>query len=154
MTIRQQIHRWLNNGKPEKRAYTDLLTQAILSRATGADSIYSGALEIAAGTVSRAFASAGPAARYFTATVLGEIGRDLIEVGESVWGIGADSLRHLPAMDVDSPGRTLHLRYSTAVYSGRGIGAAWASQYPRQFGQYAGILVGERKRHIMSVYRL
>ena len=125
MTIRQQINRWLNNGKPEKRAYTDLLTQAILSRATGADSIYSGALEIAAGTVSRAFASAvpsGPAARYFTATVMGEIGRDLIEGGESVWGIGADSLRHLPAMDVDSSGRTLHLRYSTDVYSGRGIG--------------------------------
>ena len=59
MTIRQCINRWLN-GEPEKRAYTDLLTQAILSRATGADSIYSGALEIAAGTVSRAFASAVP----------------------------------------------------------------------------------------------
>ena len=48
--IKERLNRWLNNGKPEKRAYTDLLTQAILSRATGVDSVYSGALEIAAGT--------------------------------------------------------------------------------------------------------
>ena len=48
----------------ETRAgYTDVLTQAILSQATGADSVYSGALEIAAGTVSRAFASARPSGR-------------------------------------------------------------------------------------------
>ena len=125
MTIRQRINCWLNNGKPEKRAYTDLLTQAILTRATGVDSVYSGALEIAAGTVSRAFASAvpsGPAARYFTTTVMGEIGRDLIEGGESVWMVGENTLRHVPGLDIEHPGRTLHLRYSTDVHSGRGIG--------------------------------
>ncbi len=124
MTMRQRIASWLN-GKPEKRAYTDLLTQAILARATGSDSIYSGALEIAAGTVSRSFASAtasGPAARYFTATVMGEIGRDLIECGESVWLIGENTLGHVPSLDIEHPGKTLHLRYSTDVHSGRGIG--------------------------------
>ena len=91
--IKERINRWLNNGTEKRAGYTDLITQAILSRANSTDTIYSGALEIAAGTVSRAFASAvptGAAARYFTATVLGEIGRDLIEVGENVWRIDAE----------------------------------------------------------------
>lgn len=55
--IKQRLASMLN-GNTEKRSYTDLLTQAILSRASGADTVYSGALEIAAGHVSRAFASA------------------------------------------------------------------------------------------------
>lgn len=119
MTIRQRINCWLNHGKSEKRAYTDLLTQAILSRANSTDTIYSDALETAAGTVSRAFASAVPSgrdARYFTATVMGEIGRDLIEGGESVWLVGENTLRHVPGLDIEHPGRTLHLRYSTDVH--------------------------------------
>ena len=115
----ERIKRFLNPPAEQRAGYTDVLTQAIIAQASNGTSVYSGAMEIAAGTYSRALASAVPtglAARYFTATVLGEIGRDLIEVGESVWGIGADSLCHLPAMDVDSPGRTPHLRYSTDVH--------------------------------------
>ena len=150
--IRKRIASWLN-GKPEKRAFTDLLTQAILSRATGVESIYSGALEIAAGTVSRAFASAvpsGSAARYFTATVMGEIGRDLIEGGESVWLVGENTLRHVPALDSEHPGRTLHLRYSTDVHSGRGIGplgranalVSLANTLESSLAKEAGALVG------------
>ena len=49
------IRRWLTPNTENRAGYTDLLTNAILSQATGADSIYAGALEIAAGTFSRAF---------------------------------------------------------------------------------------------------
>ena len=100
--IRRRIAAFLN-GKPEKRAYTDLLTQAVLSRVTGVDS---GALEIAAGTYSRALASAvasGLDARYFVPTVMAEIGRDLIEGGESVWMVGENTLRHVPGLDIEHP---------------------------------------------------
>lgn len=89
--IKQRLASLLN-GKPEQRAYTDLLTQAILSRASGIDTVYSGALEIAAGFILRVFVSATPSgadARYFNASVMSEIGRDLIECGESVWTIAA-----------------------------------------------------------------
>ena len=90
--IKERINRWLNNGTEDRAGYTDILTQAILSRANATDSVYSGALEIAAGTFARAFASSSPTgrdARYFTPVVMSEIGRDLIECGESVWRINA-----------------------------------------------------------------
>lgn len=125
MTIRQRISRWLNPPTEKRAGYTDVLTQAIIAQANLSGSIYSGAMEIAAGTYSRALSSAvasGRDARYFTATVMGEIGRDLIEGGESVWMVGENTLRHVPALDIEHPGRTLHLRYSTNVHSGRGIG--------------------------------
>ena len=56
----------------------------------------SGALEIAAGYVGRAFASAeahGRHAGLFDAIVMSEIGRDLIEKGESAWRILPGELR-------------------------------------------------------------
>ena len=112
------------NPPVEQRGYTDILTQAILNTAVG-DSIYCGALEVAAGTFSRAMATAvasGPAANYFTAPVMSEIGRDLIESGESVWRIMATRLVHIPSAELESGGRLLHLRYSTDVNSGRGVG--------------------------------
>lgn len=75
--------------KPEKRGFTDAITQAIIANAANtAASAYLGALEIAAGQLSRAFASAtvtGPNAAAFTPDVLGCIGRNLVEAGESVW---------------------------------------------------------------------
>ena len=123
--IRERIARWISPQTENRAGYTDILTQAILSQATGMDSVYSGALEIAAGTFARSFASTiatGTDARYFTPPVMSEIGRDLIECGESIWHIGSDRLRHLPALDVPANIRTLHLRYSTDVHSGRGIG--------------------------------
>ena len=119
------IRRWLAPNTENRAGYTDLLTNAILSQATGADSIYAGALEIAAGTFSRAFASAEPSgvdARYFPATVLAEIGRDLIECGESVWDIMPERLRHVPSLDTETNRRQAHFRWSTDVHSGRGIG--------------------------------
>ena len=81
--------------KTKNRNYTDLLTQAILMQATG-EAALSGALEIAAGYVGRAFASAeasGGHAGLFDAIVLTEIGRDLIEKVESAWRILPGELR-------------------------------------------------------------
>ena len=153
--IKERINAWLNNGNgvEDRAGYTDILTQAILSRANATDSVYSGALEIAAGNMSRALASAVPSgadARYFTAPVMAEIGRDLIECGESVWRIGVDRLTHLPALDIQPGVRQLHLRYSTDVHSGRGIGplgraaalATLANTVENSLAKEAGALVG------------
>lgn len=151
--IRDRVNRWLNNGTEDRAGYTDILTQAILSRANATDSVYAGALEIAAGTISRSFAAAVPSgadARLFPATVMAEIGRDLIECGESVWRIGSERLVHLPALDIQPGVRQLHLRYSTDVHSGRGIGplgraaalATLATTIENSLAKEAGGLVG------------
>ena len=97
----------------------------------------SGALEIAAGYVGRAFASAnahGSAAGMFDAIVLSEIGRDLIEVGESAWRLYPGRVEHLLHFDVMSDGaydvgsgakipasQILHIRYHTDINTLRGI---------------------------------
>ena len=117
------ILNWLKQRTENRAGFTDLITQAILSSAT-ADAIYPGALEVAAGTIARAFASAevhGRDSDMFNPEVMAEIGRDLIEVGESVWSVG-NRLTHLPAYDPDLPGLILHLRYSTDIHTRRGIG--------------------------------
>lgn len=147
------IRNWFSPKTEERAGYTDILTQAILSRANATDSVYSGALEIAAGTMSRAFASAVPTgldARYFTPVVMAEIGRDLIECGESVWRIQPERLIHLPALDIEPRLRQLHLRYSTDVHSGRGIGplgraaalVTLANTLENSLAKEAGALVG------------
>ena len=130
------IKRLLGLDKQEQRNYTDLVTQAILLQAT-TESAYSSALEVAAGFVSRAFASGratGDAARYFDAIVLSEMGRDLIERGESAWKIEPGILRHLAHYDVLANGdyetatgtpipgaSVLHVRYHTDINTLRGI---------------------------------
>ena len=132
------IKRLLGLEKQEQRNYTDLVTQAILMRATVEDA-YTGALEVASGFVGRAFASAeavGSGSRYFDSAVLTEIGRDLIERGESAWKIEVGGvLRYLPHYDVMADGRyetgtgvpiasenVLHVRYHTDYHTLRGIG--------------------------------
>ena len=87
----------LFNRKTENRNFTDLLTETILMQST-AEAAMTGALEIAAGAVSRAFAAATPReadADKFTPVVMSEIGRDLIEHGESAWRILPGELRRL-----------------------------------------------------------
>ena len=70
----------------EQRGYTEIVTNALLDAATGkASSGYVAGLEIAAGQLSRAFASArveGPGSERFTATMMASIGRRLVEAGE------------------------------------------------------------------------
>ena len=74
---------------PEKRGYTDAVTQAIIDHAARATNDgYIAGLEIAAGQLSRAFMSAGvsgPGAPAFPPDVMGQIGRALVEAGEAVW---------------------------------------------------------------------
>lgn len=151
--IKERLRSWLAPETEDRAGYTDILTQAILSRANATDSVYSGALEIAAGNMSRALASAvasGPDGELFTPPVMAEIGRDLIECGESIWQIMPDRLLHLPALDIQPGTRQLHLRYSTDVHSGRGIGplgraaalATLANTVENSLAKEAGALVG------------
>lgn len=70
-------------------SYTDAVVDQILARATGGRAVpgATGALEIAAGFVGRAFASAsvqGDAAEALTPSVLNLVGRQLIRAGELV----------------------------------------------------------------------
>lgn len=75
--------------RAEHRGYTDVVTNALLEHATNALADgYSAGLEIAAGQLSRAFISAtveGADARAFTPSVMGEIGRSLVESGQAAW---------------------------------------------------------------------
>ena len=120
----------------EDRNFTDLLTQTILMQST-AEAAMTGALEIAAGAVSRAFASAtasGDDKARFTPVVMAEIGRDLIEHGESAWRIMPFKLKHLEHYEVMSDGTyqiadeapvtrkdVLHIHYHTNIQTLRGI---------------------------------
>lgn len=74
--------------EPEKRAsgYTDLITSGLVDRAEtlSADALETGALEIAAGYWSRAFAMADGGSPHFNAENLSFIGRSLVRHGEAV----------------------------------------------------------------------
>ena len=105
---------WPFTSRVEKReagGYTDGVVAAILARAHGvaADPAATAAVEAAAGTVARAFASAdvtpvAAATRAVTPAVLAEIGRSLIVRGESVFLIevrgGSARLSSVAAWDV------------------------------------------------------
>ena len=69
--------------------YTQIITDALVDAAIGDMSgAYVGALEIAAGALSRAFASAdvsGPDAVQFDSWTMAQIGRALVEEGDSLW---------------------------------------------------------------------
>ena len=168
MDLKSRARRWL--GVEEHRNYTDAITQAIIEQASGEPAGSSGALEIAAGQVSRAFASASVSGRdagRFDAESLALIGRDLIERGDSVWEIRSSKLVWVQSYDVQSDGaggwlyavgtgrarrsaRVLHLRYALDPVSGRGIGPMqrapaldrFASGLERRLGEEGGSPVG------------
>lgn len=109
-----------NGSTPEieERAYTDVITEALVNAAADATiSSYVTALEIAAGQLQRAFASAnvaGPGADAFPPDVLGQAARSLVELGEAVYyrqgnrlirspnysRIGDDFILNTPAGDI------------------------------------------------------
>ena len=124
----------------ENRNYTDIITNALLDAATAdVASDYVGGLEIAAGALSRAFAAAvveGSGARAFTPWNMAQIGRSLVEGGESVWLRIGRELRRPVSYDIEgglyrlqfpegmlteSPERVLHVRWNVDVNTGRGI---------------------------------
>ena len=89
----------------ENRNYTDIITNALLDAATAdVASDYVGGLEIAAGALSRAFAAAvveGSGARAFTPWNMAQIGRSLVEGGESVWLRIGRELRRPVSYDIE-----------------------------------------------------
>ena len=119
-----RIRAFLNPPTENRAGFTDFITQAILQRSADAGDAYAGALEIAAGTISRAFASAqsmGRSADLFDPQVMMELSRDLIEKGESVWKEIDGRLVHQISYDHDMVNQIL-FRYTTDPATGRGIG--------------------------------
>lgn len=126
----------------QHRGYTDMVTKALVDAAASpAADGYVSALETAAGQLSRAFASAGVAglgAEAFGPWVMAQVGRSLVELGESVWyRVGAELRRAenyglLPSgryeitnantgpLQLDA-GRVFHVRWNIDVNSGRGL---------------------------------
>jgi len=127
----------------EHRNYSAIVTQALTDAAadTVADA-YVAALETAAGHLSRAFAAAivtGPGAAPFTPWVMAQIGRMLIEQGESVWFRVGQRLERGDSYELDAAmtlytfslprgvvnqqsSRVVHVRWNVNIDTGRGIG--------------------------------
>ena len=124
----------------EDRGYTDVITQALVDAAADTQvNAYVSALEVVAGQLSRAFASAtvsGAGAEPFTPWVMAQIGRQLIEDGEAVWyRVGRRLARaetwetmrgryQLTVAGVQqgaAADRVLHVRWNMDVSSGRGL---------------------------------
>jgi len=95
--------------EPEKRGYTDAVTTALIEAATTPEVAgYVSALEIAAGQLSRAFASAtvtGTGAAMFTPRVLATVGRSMVESGQSVWLRRGNTLVWVRDWSIVSPNR-------------------------------------------------
>ncbi|MYF31193.1 MAG: phage portal protein [Gammaproteobacteria bacterium] len=127
----------------EQRNYTDLVTQALVDATQSTQGAYVSALETAAGSLSRAFASAtvsGPGAAMFTPWVMAQIGRSLVEDGDSVWyraGValiraeqysqpdGDQTMYQLATRGVEimvDASRVFHARWNIDVASLRGVG--------------------------------
>lgn len=122
----------------EDRNYTDIITDALVDAAANPISdAYVGALETAAGQLSRAFASAtlsGAGRLIFTPWVMAQIGRALVESGEAVWYrralglVRAESYSILPSGRYEFQGRTrppdrvFHVRWNLEPETGRGLG--------------------------------
>ena len=126
----------------EHRQYTDIVTNALVDAAVDplADG-YVAALEIASGQLSRAFTAAkveGPGANLFTPWVMAQIGRQIVEVGDSVWYrqgstlSRSDNYEFLPGGGYSlnfasgpveaTARRVLHIRWNINVGSNRGMG--------------------------------
>ena len=131
--------------KTELRNYTEIVTNALVDAAVGETGEgYISALETAAGALSRAFSAAvvsGTASDSFTPWVMAQIGRALVENGESIWyrkagnnlirvdnyGIQPSGLYQLNFNDGMNPlvverGRVFHVRWNIDISSNRGIG--------------------------------
>lgn len=124
----------------ENRGYTDIVTQALIDAAADTTSdAYISALETAAGALSRAFAAAVTSPdMIFTPWTMAQIGRALVECGESVWWrVGMQLVRadnydihpngmyaiNLPSGEITAPAdRVLHVRWNININSGRGVG--------------------------------
>ncbi|MDE0679589.1 MAG: hypothetical protein OXI11_05140 [Gammaproteobacteria bacterium] len=128
----------------ENRTYSDIVTNALLDAAMDtAGDAYISALETSAGALSRAFTAAivTGAGGAISPWVMAQIGRGLVEAGESVWHRVGMRLERVD--NYDFPGRTitrynlnmtdgrviqadasrvLHVRWNVNIHNGRGLG--------------------------------
>ena len=119
---------WKRKPEPEKRGYTDIVTQALVDAAVTPESMdYIAALEIAAGQLSRAFSMAsvsGRGAALFNPRNLGTIGRSLIETGQAVWlrrAMELEWVRDWVATTVDTAQIEVNTVRSTVVVPRRNV---------------------------------
>lgn len=141
--LRAELAQAQERLETEHRNYTDIVTQALVDAATDtlADA-YIAALEIAAGTLSRAFAAAtvgGAAMDLFTPWTMAQIGRQLVEYGDAPWFLAGRRLIRgdnyelnaaateysfsLAAGQFRAPAsRVVHVRWNIDTNSGRGMG--------------------------------
>ena len=140
----------------EQRNYSDAITQALVEAAAdSAGDGYVAALEVAAGQLSRAFASAsvdGTGAAMFTPDVLAQIGRALVEAGEAVWYRVGRRLVRGDVYEIDGAsyrfengsgtrGRTVpasrvvHVRWNVQTETGRGLSPLGAARKLRLLAQ-------------------
>ena len=142
-------------AETEDRGYSDIITQALVDAAT--DTVVDGyisALETAAGTLSRAFASAtvtGQGADAFDPWVMSQIGRAIVESGEAVWYRVGRELRRADNYEILPSGlyqlslsngvfrrpadRVLHVRWALNIASGRGQSALMSARTLRHMMQ-------------------
>ena len=140
----------------EERNYSDLVTRALVGAVEdGLADSYISSLEIAAGQLSRAFASArvtGPDAGRFDPWTLAQMGRSLTEDGEAVWFrlggwfVRAQNYGIIPTTGdyqisnpngefMRSPMQVFHARWNIDLGSGRGLSALSAARTLRELSQ-------------------
>ena len=139
----------------EARNYSNIVTQALVDAAVdGASDGYLSGLEIAAGALSRAFASAmvnGRGAALFDTWTMTQIGRALVEDGEAVWYRDGGVLRRAQNYNFTRTGsyeisftdgpiiapanRVLHVRWNIDVASDRGMSPLGAARTLRELAQ-------------------
>jgi len=147
----------IENLKLELRNYTDIVSNALVEAAAGeTNNAYISALETAAGALSRAFSAAivnGPASELFTPFVMGQIGRSLVESGESIWYrtggmaiVRVDNYGLQPNGNyqlnfnlenpiIADPSRVFHVRWNIDINSKRGIGPLTTARTLKQMVQ-------------------
>ena len=114
-------------GIETRSGYTDLILSGLIQQAEGSavpNVAGVAAAETAAGLYARCFTTAGVSAsdqirRLLTPAILGQIGRELITEGESVWLLtAADRLELVPVYQYDAEGSAFAWRYSSVSANG------------------------------------
>lgn len=157
---KQEMQERIDSLQTELRNYTDIVSNALVEAAAGEDNnMYISALETASGALSRAFGAAvvsGPARDAFTPFTMAQIGRALVENGESIWwrragnelirvdnyGIQPNGMYqlNLNSLITETPqvvdsSRVFHVRWNLDINSKRGIGPLTTARTLKQMTQ-------------------
>ena len=160
----ESLENRIEDLQEEQRNYTELLTNALVEAATTDEGLgYISALETSAGALSRAFAAGiveGANAEMFTPWTMAQIGRSLVETGETIWyrpagnrlirvdnyGIQPSGTYQLNINGADpivtGPDRVLHVRWNVDVSSGRGVGPLTTARVLKQLMNKLEVSIG------------